>query len=128
MVTTITQGIKVSVEVFYQTRQSQPALSQYLFAYQVTIENCNSQVVQLLRRHWYIWEANGTRREVEGEGVIGQQPVLEPGEVYQYVSACNLNTEIGKMWGNYTLQRISDRSQFAVQIPVFDMIVPFKMN
>ena len=85
-------------------------------------------MVQLLRRHWYIWEANGTRREVEGEGVIGQQPVLEPGEVYQYVSACNLNTEIGKMWGNYTLQRISDRSQFAVQIPVFDMIVPFKMN
>lgn len=128
MVTRTTQGITVSVAVFYQTRQSRPALSQYVFAYQVTIENGTPHTLQLLRRQWHIWQSDGVVRQVSGDGVIGQQPVLAPGQSYQYVSACQLQTEFGKMWGNYTLQTVLDRQAIVADIPVFQMVVPYKLN
>ncbi|MBY0425440.1 MAG: ApaG domain, partial [Cytophagales bacterium] len=75
-----------------------------------------------------IVDSNGERREVEGEGVIGQQPLLEPGEKYSYVSGCNFKTTIGKMSGTYTMERILDGRAFIVKIPDFTMIVPYLLN
>ena len=99
-----------------------------MFAYRITLQNNNAFPVKLLRRHWYIFDSNGTQREVEGEGVVGVQPQINPGEQYQYVSGCNLRTEMGKMYGTYVMENIASKKQFNVKIPVFDMIVPFKMN
>ena len=99
-----------------------------MFAYRITIENHNSYPVKLHRRHWYIVDSNGTNREVEGEGVVGIQPILSPGERYQYVSGCNLHSEMGKMYGTYDMENLDDKSMFEVNIPVFEMVVPFKMN
>ena len=97
MDTIITNDIKISVETFFQPGYSQPASAQFVFAYRVSIENLSKDSVQLLRRHWYIKESNGSLREVEGEGVIGKQPIIAPGGMHQYVSWCNLSTSMGKM-------------------------------
>ncbi|MDO9373755.1 MAG: Co2+/Mg2+ efflux protein ApaG [Bacteroidota bacterium] len=128
MISKISEGIKVSVETFYQPDYSNPANSEYMFAYRITIENNNQYPVKLLRRHWFIYDTTGTLREVEGEGVIGVQPQIDAGEKYQYVSGCNLRTEIGKMYGTYAMENISSNKKFDVTIPAFEMIVPFKMN
>ncbi len=128
MVTAVTEGIKITVETKYREQYSNPLKSQYLFSYAVQIENQGDHAVQLLRRHWYINDSSGEYREVEGEGVIGQQPILEPGDVYEYESACNLMTDVGKMCGTYLMERTLDRLQFKVTIPEFKMIVPFRLN
>ena len=128
MVSKISEGIEVSVETFYQPDYSNPVSGEYMFAYRITIENHNSFSVKLHRRHWYIIDSNGTKREVEGEGVVGVQPTLQSGEKYQYVSGCNLRSEMGKMFGTYLMENLNDKSSFEVNIPVFEMIVPFKMN
>ncbi len=128
MISKISEGIKVSVETFYQPDYSNPANSEYMFAYRITIENNNQYPVKLLRRHWFIYDTTGTLREVEGEGVIGVQPQIDAGKKYQYVSGCNLRTEIGKMYGTYAMENISSNKKFDVTIPAFEMIVPFKMN
>lgn len=128
MTTQITFGIKVSVETFYQPEQSDPIHSHYLFAYRITIENTSDFSVQLKRRHWYIFDSIGIKSEVEGEGVIGEQPVLKPGSSYTYVSGCNLTSEIGKMNGNYLFEKVQDNSTLIVEIPTFIMEVPAKLN
>lgn len=128
MTSLITAGVQVSVETFYQEDYSNPLQGEYMFAYRVEIENYNSFPVQLHRRHWYIFDSNATRREVEGEGVVGVQPIILPGETYRYVSGCNLKTEIGKMVGTYEMENLDTREIFTVQIPSFDMVVPFKNN
>ena len=124
----VTEGVSISVETFYQPAQSNPISAEYLFAYRITIENLSTMPVKLLRRHWYIVDSNGAYREVEGEGVVGQQPVIEPGGSYQYVSACNLRTDMGKMYGNYKMENLYNKRLLTVQIPEFQMIAPFKMN
>jgi ApaG protein len=124
----ITEGVQVSVETFYQEDYSNPMQGEYMFAYRVEIENYNSFPVQLHRRHWFIFDSNATRREVEGEGVVGVQPVILPGETYCYVSGCNLKTEMGRMVGTYQMENLDTREQFTVQIPSFMMIVPYKNN
>jgi ApaG protein len=128
MISKISEGINISVETFYQPDYSNPVNNEYMFAYRITIENNNSFPVKLLRRHWYIYDAAGTVREVEGEGVVGVQPQINPGESYKYISGCNLRTEIGKMTGNYLMENINSRKQFNAAIPTFEMTVPFKMN
>ena len=128
MVSAITQGVRVSVETEYQPDYSSPRQYHYVFTYRVTIENNSEYTVQLLNRHWYIHDAGNVMREVEGEGVIGQQPILEPGHVHQYVSGCNLKSGIGKMLGTYEMERIVDGKVLKVAIPEFTMIVPFKFN
>jgi ApaG protein len=128
MVTEITEGVKISVETEYQPEYSSPSQYHYVFTYRITIENRSENTLQLLRRHWYIHDANTMLREVEGEGVVGQQPVLEPGQVHKYVSGCNLKSGIGKMRGTYLMERIVDGKTFNVVIPEFTMIVPFKYN
>ncbi|MEZ5046031.1 MAG: Co2+/Mg2+ efflux protein ApaG [Chitinophagaceae bacterium] len=124
----ITEGISISVEVFFNSQDSNPVLGLYAFAYKVSIENFANFPVQLLRRHWYIFESNGGFREVEGEGVVGQQPVLEPGEHFEYISGCSIKTDIGKMRGTYQMVNLMNRKLFTVNIPEFQLVAPFKNN
>ncbi len=128
MVAEVTNGIKVSVETLFQPNQSDPARSHYFFAYQVTIQNFSGTTVQLMRRHWYIFDSIGTTSEVEGEGVIGFQPVLASGEEHKYISGCNLSSDMGKMYGTYLMENLSTRERFYVRIPEFTMMAPFKSN
>ncbi|MEO6453386.1 MAG: Co2+/Mg2+ efflux protein ApaG [Ginsengibacter sp.] len=128
MVSKISEGVTISVETFYQPDYSNPETNEYMFAYRITIENNNPFTVQLLRRHWFIFDSDCTHREVEGEGVIGIQPQISPGEKYQYVSGCNLRTEMGKMHGTYLMENVHAKKNFFVNIPAFEMTVPFKMN
>lgn len=128
MTTQITEGVKVSVITDYQKEYSNPAQSHYAFTYQITIENHSPYTVQLLRRHWYVFDSNGAIKEVKGEGVVGKQPILEPGETHQYVSGCNLRTGIGKMCGSYWMEKTLDGRMFEVIIPEFTLIVPYLNN
>ena len=128
MIAKITEGVKVTVECNYQPEYSNPANNHFMFGYKINIENLTQYTIQLMTRHWYIFDSNGSKREVEGEGVIGIQPVIEPGQNHEYVSGCNLKTEMGKMHGTYTMMRLVDGSLFDVNIPEFELICPFKMN
>lgn len=128
MVREITEGIKVSVVTEYQPDYSSPSQMHFVFTYRITIENGSEYTIKLLRRHWFIHDANSTVREVEGQGVVGQQPVLEPGQSHQYVSGCNLKSGVGKMYGTYLMERVVDGKQFKVTIPEFTMVAPFRMN
>lgn len=126
--TQITQGIEVSINPVYQQQYSNPKIDKYVFAYFVTIRNMGQEVVQLLRRHWYIYDSGNRLREVEGPGVIGQTPTLRPGEVFEYNSWTEMPTTIGKMYGYYTMKRLSDSMLIDAEIPEFSLIVPFINN
>lgn len=128
MVAQITQGVKISVETAYKSVESNPATNLFLFAYKIRIENQSDYTIQLMRRHWHIFDSNGTYREVDGEGVVGEQPVLSPGAVHEYVSACNLSTEMGTMHGSYQMKREVDEYLFDVEIPKFELVCPYKWN
>jgi len=128
MNTITTQGVTVSVTTNYLPDYSSPGQEHYVFAYKIDIRNNSEYTVKLLRRHWYIYDANGVVREVEGEGVVGQQPVLEPGDSHQYVSGCNLKSGMGKMRGTYEMERLADGGIFAVEIPEFTLVVPYRLN
>lgn len=128
MNTQITDHVKVTVESIYQSEYSNPEQDHYMFAYKVSIENLGDYTVQLLRRHWWIFDSNGSMREVEGEGVVGEQPIIKPGEVHEYVSGCNLNTDMGSMWGHYEMYRDIDQFTFLVKIPKFNLIAPYRLN
>lgn len=128
MPSAITNDIHVQVDTQYQPQQSRPLDDEYLFAYRISIENKSDYVIQLMKRHWYIFDSNGDRREVEGEGVVGIQPILKPGEAHSYISACNLHTDMGKMKGFYTFERLEDGFMFEVEIPEFTMIMPVRLS
>lgn len=128
METLITNGIRVSVETQYESAYSRPLEMKYIFSYHITIENLSTDTVQLLRREWEIFDSNGIIRKVEGEGVIGKQPILAPGEMHQYASWSPLMTEMGRMSGVYIFQRDIDGKDFHVRIPDFRLIAPFKLN
>ncbi|MCC3157434.1 Co2+/Mg2+ efflux protein ApaG [Hymenobacter sp. 15J16-1T3B] len=128
MNSTTTQGVTVSVSTNYLSEYSSPQQEHFVFAYKIDIRNHSEYTVKLLRRHWHIYDANGVVREVEGEGVVGQQPTLEPGDAHQYVSGCNLKTGIGKMRGTYLMERVADGRTFEVEIPEFTLVVPFRLN
>lgn len=122
MVTAITQGIEVSIEVTYQAEFSSPLQHHYVFTYKVTIHNKSDITVQLLRRRWEISDAAENRKIVEGDGVVGQQPTLEPGQSHSYVSGCNLRSGLGKMEGSYTMRKVYNEKEFDVEVPEFQMI------
>src|SRR5690606_30524933 len=128
MATQITDGVKVSVETVYQSEYSNPDNDHFMFAYHITIENLSEHSVQLLRRHWLIYDSSGTKREIEGDGVVGLQPIIAPGEHHEYVSGCNLKSEMGYMEGSYQMLREIDGTLFDVQIPRFSLVAPFRMN
>lgn len=120
--------MQVSVETFFQPDYSNPLNNEFMFAYRITIENHNNFSVKLLRRQWYIFDSNGEQREVEGEGVVGLMPIIKPGDNFQYVSGCNLRSEMGKMHGYYTMENQNTKTTLEVKIPPFEMIVPYKNN
>ncbi len=122
MVTAITKGIKVSIETTYQAEFSSPQQQHYVFTYRANIENHSNSTVQLIRRKWNIHDAGYFSKLVEGEGVVGQQPILEPGHSYQYVSGCNLRSGMGKMVGSYCMEKLMDGKMIEVQIPEFHLI------
>ncbi|EKB50685.1 Co2+/Mg2+ efflux protein ApaG [Cecembia lonarensis] len=122
MVTAITEGIKVSVETTYQAEFSSPHQQHFVFTYKVKIENNSSHTIQLLRRRWEIFDAGDQPKFVEGEGVVGQQPILEPGNFHEYVSGCNLRSGLGKMKGAYIMEKLFDGKLIEVQIPEFQLI------
>lgn len=128
MISKISEGVQISVETFYQADYSNPANHEFMFAYRITIENHNDFTVKLLRRKWFIFDSDGQNREVEGEGVVGVQPVIEPDKQFQYVSGCNFKTEMGKMHGSYLMENQNTKTTFSVNIPPFEMIVPVKLN
>ena len=128
MYTAITHNIKISVKSFYHGQQSNPLVNRYIHAYHVQIENLSPETVQLINRHWIIVDSNGVTREVEGEGVIGRQPTVTPGQLHSYTSWAPLASDIGKMYGTFTMRRVADDSLFEVEIPVFKLIAPFKQN
>jgi ApaG protein len=128
MTSKISEGIEVSIETFFQKDYSNPLQNEYMFAYRITIENHNSYPVKLLRRFWEIFDSNSEHREVEGEGVVGVQPLIMPGKQYQYVSGCHLKSEMGKMQGFYTMQNVETKELIRVNIPAFKMIAPVKLN
>lgn len=128
MATCVTHGIKISAVSTFQDLYSRPEMGNYYFSYRIRIENNSEETVQLMRRHWYIFDGTGEKSEVEGEGVVGQQPVLKPGESYEYESACNLNSEFGCMHGLYTFVRDRDHKVFDVEIPRFELIVDYRLN
>ncbi len=128
MTTKVTHGIKISVDTKFQEGHSYPSQRYFLFLYKITIENTSDYTVQLLRRHWDIFDSSGEYRAVDGEGVVGKQPVLEPGQSFTYESACNLATDIGRMSGYYVFQRQVDNSSHKVTIPEFNLVVPERLN
>jgi ApaG protein len=128
MVSLVTEGVKISVEFIYQPEYSNPEKEHFMFAYRISIENIGENTVQLLRRHWHIFDAIGEHKEVEGEGVVGEQPVIAPGEAHQYVSGCNLKSEMGFMEGVYQMRRTMDDELFDVKIPRFNLIANHRLN
>ena len=119
----MTSNIKVSVVPVFLADQSNPLENLYVWAYTITIENLGQDTVQLISRHWKIIDSDGHLNEVIGEGVIGQQPILEQGEQFSYTSGCPLNTPSGFMSGTY-LMRINDSDLTEVVIPAFCLDIP----
>lgn len=128
MLTEVTSGVRVIVDPIYEPRLSCPVMEQFLFSYHITIHNQNDFPIQLLRRHWYIFDSFAVNREVEGPGVVGENPVLEPGAYYDYHSACDLRSMRGTMRGFYSMKNLDDDVTFRVNIPLFKMEVPYSLN
>jgi len=128
MITLTTSGVKITIKTKYSTEASLPFKNHYVFSYLVRIENMTEFDVQLLYRHWEIYDSDGSYREIEGKGVIGFQPVIEPGQVHEYASGCHLKMDMGRMRGFYTFQKLDNGEQFKVQIPDFQLISPYRLN
>ena len=118
-----TRGIAVSVEPTYLETRSSPDSSQYFWAYRVIIENQGQETVQLLSRHWMITNARGELTEVKGPGVVGEQPILKPGQRFEYTSGAPLNTPSGMMGGAYQMES-EGGERFDIEIPTFSLDCP----
>jgi ApaG protein len=125
--TATTQGIRVDVRSHYLADQSSPRDDRYVFAYTITISNEGALTAQLKTRHWIITDARGVVEEVRGDGVVGEQPRLGPGQSFQYTSGCVLNTPIGTMHGTYRMWR-DDGSYFDAVIAPFSLASPMAVR
>ena len=121
---TVTQGVRVQVMAQYSPEHSQPSQNQWFFLYTVQISNEGVETVQLISRHWIITDANHHVKEVRGPGVVGKQPVLDPGESFQYTSGCPLSTPFGSMRGTYQMLK-PDGERFDVEIGPFALTEPY---
>ncbi|MFN8309489.1 MAG: Co2+/Mg2+ efflux protein ApaG [Chitinophagales bacterium] len=128
MVSEITAGIEVIVETTYQEQHSVPEAHEFVFSYKIHIQNHNEFTVQLLRRRWEIVNAVGELEVIEGEGVVGRQPVLYANESHEYISGCRLLTAQGRMRGKYYFQNKITGDHFEVNIPEFRLEAPFSLN
>jgi len=122
-----TRSIRVSVDPVYLDEQSEPEDFHYVWAYHVRIENLGGETVQLLRRHWHITDSTGRKEEVRGEGVVGEQPILSPGEIFEYTSGAPLTTPSGFMNGTYQMVT-EEGSRFSVMIPAFSLDSPYDLS
>jgi ApaG protein len=122
-----TDGIRIQVRSLYLPERSSPAGGEYLFAYTVRISNVGEETAQLLSREWIITDADGREERVVGPGVVGQQPVLAPGQSFEYTSFCPLPTSVGSMHGTYQMVRPDGRS-FDARIAPFSLAVPTALN
>ena len=123
----ITQGVQVKVESIYLDSDSKPDENIYFFSYTIKLKNFNQYKVKLLRRHWIISDSNGDVNHVRGDGVVGEQPVLNPGEEYEYTSGSFLKSPLGTMEGSYIMKN-SEGIEFEVMIPCFTLVVPGLLN
>lgn len=123
----VTRGIRVEVESRYLEEQSSPAEAYYFFAYHVRISNVGDESAQLISRRWIITDAEGRQEQVEGPGVIGEQPILDPGQEYEYTSYCPLPTAVGSMHGTYAMLTAGG-SRFEAEIAPFTLAVPNSVN
>jgi ApaG protein len=121
--TAVTDGIRVSVSALYLPHQSSPDESRYVFAYTVVIRNEGDRVAQLRSRHWVITDGRGRIEEVRGDGVVGEQPLLQPGQEFHYTSGCVLATPRGTMHGTYQMRR-EDGTKFEAAISPFVLAKP----
>lgn len=119
----VTQGVVVRVSASYLPEQSEPQRGRWFWAYHIRIENAGERAVQLLTRHWQITDGRGVRHTVEGEGVVGEQPMIAPGTSFDYVSGCPLSTPTGAMEGSYHMIA-DDGVAFDVAIPRFALVAP----
>ena len=124
---TTTRGVRVVVRSEYVPERSSPADAQYFFAYRIRISNAGEDTVQLLSRHWVITDGAGQVEHVRGPGVVGEQPVLEPGESFEYTSFCPLTTPIGSMHGSYQMVTAGG-STLDAEIAPFSLAVPSALN
>lgn len=120
----VTRNISVSVRPFYLEDQSSPDEDRFVWAYRVNIQNRGAETVQLLRRHWRITDKHGRLQEVKGPGVVGEQPVLKPGESFEYTSGCPLGTPSGIMAGSYQMSTTGGE-HFDIEIPAFSLDSPY---
>jgi len=120
----VTRNISVSVKPFYLEEQSAPDEDRFVWAYRVNIENRGAETVQLLERHWRITDKHGRLQEVKGPGVVGETPVLRPGDSFEYTSGCPLPTPSGIMAGSYQMTT-SGGERFDIEIPAFSLDSPY---
>ena len=123
----ITNGLRVFVRSQYVPERSRPARSEFFFVYTITIENLGSETVKLVSRHWIITDAEGREEEVQGPGVVGEQPTLRPGESFEYTSACPLSTPFGSMRGTYQMT-VEAGGGFDAEIAAFRLTQPYAIN
>jgi len=124
---TTTNGIRVQVSSQFLPDRSSHKEQQYVFAYHITITNVGTDTAQLISRHWIITNADGETEDVQGPGVVGEQPLLKPGEHFAYTSFCPLKTNVGTMHGSYTMVT-PDGEAFQVKIAPFTLAVPYALN
>lgn len=120
-------NIQVKVETTYIAEQSIPEQDRFIFAYTITITNRGSIAATLMRRHWTITDADNKVQEIHGDGVVGEQPLIQPGESYRYTSGAMLETPVGCMEGNYDMIA-DDGVEFDAKIPVFSLSIPHTLN
>ena len=128
MATQVTQDVRISVRARYEPEQSDPKQGRFIFSYRIRIENRGARTLQLTRRHWSIFDSLADRREVTGPGVVGETPVLAPGEQFSYNSYCDLRSGMGRMHGRYSMRDMGDGSVFDVVIPEFELLYPYLAN
>lgn len=127
MSSAVTKGIRVVVESQYLPERSAPTRKQYVFAYRVLISNEGTRTAQLRTRHWIITDGDGKVQEVRGEGVVGEQPVLRPGQSFEYTSGCVLETPFGSMHGTYQMEA-EGGEKFDAEIAPFALALPNSLN
>lgn len=128
MNTLTTNGVFIAVETFFKKEYSDFTERIYIFSYKIKIKNLNAFPIQILRRHWIIKDALSNIRQVQGDGIVGIQPIILQDETFEYTSVCDFRTEIGIMRGYYTVINLLDESEFDVEIPTLKLYVPNILN
>ena len=128
MVSQVTRGIKISVHTSFEGTYFKNYKLHFAFSYQITIENHSKDTVQLMSRHWEIFDSLSDLEIVDGEGVIGKKPILRPGEQHTYSSGCLLSSPYGAMKGHFNMINFTSTRNFKVAIPTFKLAAPFALN